>query len=60
MRRKGPWRYWVDYNNLCTQDPQVKHRPFRLVVPADAYDALERKYQRVKKQLDKLKKGGKS
>ena len=44
------WRYWVDYNHLCVDDPQIPHRPFRLVVPADEYDKLKKKYERLKKK----------
>ena len=44
------WRYWVDYNHLCIADPKIPYRPFRLVVPADAYDTLKRKYDRLKKK----------
>ena len=49
-RREEPWRYWVDYNHLCIADPEIPSRPFRLVVPADAYDKLKQKYEALKRK----------
>ena len=53
-RREEPWRYWVDYNHLCIADPKIPSRPFRLVVPADAYDKLLKRYEALKKNRHKV------